>query len=78
MDTINRPFFVSFKPLTVKIFNPLKIFIPLSFLVFIMAAGCLAYQLAMGNVGDLSVILLLSSLQIFLIGIIADLISRKN
>jgi glycosyltransferase involved in cell wall biosynthesis len=63
---------------TIAFFNPLKIFIPLSLLVFLMAAGCLAYQLATGNVGDLSVILLLSSLQIFLIGIIADLIVYRE
>jgi glycosyltransferase involved in cell wall biosynthesis len=63
---------------TIAFFHPLKIFIPLSLTVFLLAVACLAYQITTGNVGDLSVILLLSSLQIFLIGILADLISRKN
>ena len=63
---------------TIAFFHPLKIFIPLSLAVFLLAGACLAYQISTGNVGDLSVILLLSSLQIFLIGILADLISRKS
>jgi len=39
---------------------------------------CLAWQVLMGNVGDLSVLLVVSSLQIFLIGIIADLVTRRR
>lgn len=62
---------------TIAFFHPLKIFIPLSLFLFLLAIGVLVYQLVDGNVGEISVILLLSSLQIFLIGLLADLISRK-
>ena len=62
---------------TIAFFNPLKVFIPLSLFLFLIALVYLAAQLISGDVGDTSVILLLASLQIFLIGIIADLIVRK-
>ena len=74
-DTIN---FLILIVRTIAFFNPLKVFIPVSLLLLVLAAGCLAYQLAAGNVGDLSVLLVLSSLQIFMIGILADLIIRKG
>ena len=63
---------------TIAFFNPLKIFLPLSLVIFLAALACLIWQILMGNVGDLSVLLMLSSLQIFLIGIIADLVTRRR
>lgn len=62
---------------TIAFFNPLKIFIPVSLLVFLLGMIGLVSQIVVGNVGDISVILLLSALQIFFIGILADLITRK-
>lgn len=62
---------------TIAFFNPLKVFIPVSLLLFLIAVTYLVIQLISGDVGDTSVILLLAALQIFLIGIIADLVVRK-
>lgn len=62
---------------TIAFFNPLKVFLPVSLIIFLLAIGCIIAQIITGNIGDFSVILLLSSLQIFFIGIIADLIVRK-
>jgi hypothetical protein len=62
---------------TIAFFNPLKVFIPMSLMLFLIAIVYLVFQLISGDVGDTSVILLLAALQIFLIGIIADLIVRK-
>ena len=62
---------------TIAFFNPLKIFIPVSFFVFLLAVISLITQLIGGNIGEMSAILMLSSLQIFFIGIIADLVTRK-
>lgn len=73
-DTLN---FVILIVRTIAFFNPLKIFLPVSIVLFLLAIACLITQIVTGDVGDFSVILFLSSLQIFLIGIIADLIARK-
>ncbi|MHC4942379.1 MAG: glycosyltransferase family 2 protein [Planctomycetota bacterium] len=73
-DTLN---FLMLIVRTIAFFNPLKVFIPVSLVIFIFALACLVYQIIIGDVGDFSVILFLSSLQIFLIGIIADLVVRK-
>ena len=74
-DTLN---FLVLIVRTIAYFNPLKIFIPVSLVLFLFALMGLAYQLYTGNIGDTSVILFLSSLQIFLIGLLADMISRKG
>lgn len=63
---------------TIAFFNPLKIFVPVSLILLLISIIGLIYQVVTGNIGDTSVILLLSSLQIFLIGILADLIIRKS
>jgi len=63
---------------TIAFFNPLKIFIPISLIILIAAIACLVYQTIKGNIGDISVLLMLSSLQVFCIGMIADLITRKS
>jgi glycosyltransferase involved in cell wall biosynthesis len=73
-DTLN---FLMLIVRTIAFFNPLKVFIPVSLVIFLFALACLVYQIIIGDVGDFSVILFLSSLQIFLIGIIADLVVRK-
>jgi glycosyltransferase involved in cell wall biosynthesis len=59
-------------------FEPLKVFLPVSGL---LAAAGLAYaglQVRQGNLGEGPVLLLVTALQILLVGLIADMISRKN
>jgi len=73
-DTLN---FIMLIVRTIAFFNPLKVFIPVSVFLLLISLACLITQIILGNIGDFSVLLFLSALQIFLIGIIADLIVRK-
>lgn len=64
---------------TVTYFNPLRTFVPLFLLFFTMAMGKLAYDVFyLENITDTSTLLFVSSLQIILIGIVADLIVRRG
>lgn len=59
-------------------FEPLKVFLPVS---AALALGGLAYaglQAWAGDLGEGPVLLLVAALQILLVGLIADMISRKN
>jgi glycosyltransferase involved in cell wall biosynthesis len=59
-------------------FEPLKVFLPISGL---LAAAGLAYgglQVKQGDLGEGPVLLLVAALQVLLVGMIADMISRKN
>ncbi len=65
---------------TVTWFNPLRIFLPLALLLFLGGVGkaiadMARYQL---HIATSTVIILLSSLQIFTIGLVADMISRRS
>lgn len=75
-DTLN--FFVLILR-TAVFFQPLKIFAPTSLL---LAAGGLAWGVVQiqrdGGIGDAPVLLLVSALQVFLVGLIADMISRRG
>lgn len=75
-DTIN---FVQLIVRTIAYFNPLKIFLPVSIFLFISGFIILLYQLISSeNVGELSVLLIISSFQIGFLGLLADLIVKLN
>ena len=59
-------------------FEPLKVFLPASGLLFAGGFAYGIYQVMQGNLGEGPVLLLVSALQILLVGLIADMISRKN
>jgi len=65
---------------TVFYFNPLKIFLPLSILLFLSAFGIFLYSyFNLGRVMDITtIVLLLTSVQIFCIGLVADLIVKRG
>lgn len=65
---------------TTLYFNPLKVFMPLSGLVFLSAIVLLIYsKFVLHRVMDISVIVLLSAaLQIAVIGMLADLIDKRG
>ena len=65
---------------TTLYFNPLKVFMPLSGLVGLLAVGLLFYsKYVLGKVMDISVIVLLTAaLQIAVIGMLADLIDKRG
>ena len=64
---------------TVTYFNPLRIFLPISLLLFFMGFLRLGYEIIfLWNLTDSSTLLLLFAVQIGLIGIIADLIVKRS
>ncbi|MGM0607665.1 MAG: glycosyltransferase family 2 protein [Candidatus Muiribacteriota bacterium] len=76
-DTINF-FNLIFR--TVFYFNPLKIFLPLSFFIFLSGFVVFGYSyFYTDNIMDIStVVLLLTSVQIFCLGLVADLIVKRK
>jgi glycosyltransferase involved in cell wall biosynthesis len=76
-DTLN---FVQLILRTIMYFNPLKVLLPASFCLFLLAVVIGAYSLiARGQIMDITVITLtLAALQIAVVAMIADMIQKKN
>jgi glycosyltransferase involved in cell wall biosynthesis len=76
-DTLN---FVQLILRTIMYFNPLKVLLPASFCLFLLAVVIGAYSLvARGQVMDITVITLtLAALQIAVVAMIADMIQKKD
>ncbi|MHA1344747.1 MAG: glycosyltransferase family 2 protein [Promethearchaeota archaeon] len=61
------------------LFNPLKVFLPVSILIFLVGLILLSYGIILEqNVSDSSILFLLSGIQIFFFGLIADQTSVKK
>lgn len=75
-DTLN---FLQLIIRTIMYFNPLKIFIPLSILLFTTGIAVLFYShFFLGKVMDVTtIVLILTSIQILAIGMVADLIIKR-
>ncbi|MAG52823.1 MAG: hypothetical protein CMH62_02575 [Nanoarchaeota archaeon] len=73
--------FVGFMILIIKIvtyFNPLRFFIPISLVIFIMGFfRSLRDFFLLNQIDDLSIVLILISVQIFLFGLLADLVNKR-
>lgn len=64
---------------TITYFNPLRTFVPLFLTFFAVAVVKLSYDIFyLENVTDTSTLLFISSLQIILIGIVADIVVRRG
>jgi len=64
---------------TVVLFNPLKVFLPISIILFFMGFSYLSYELVLHqNVPDSAILLIVSSILIFFFGILADQISSMR
>jgi len=64
---------------TVTFFNPLRFFLPISLVLFVLGVGSLVYDVFWQfNLTDSTTLLFLFALQVGLIGILADLIVRKS
>jgi glycosyltransferase involved in cell wall biosynthesis len=65
---------------TIMYFNPLKIFLPISAALFVLGIMVLLYSgFVMRRVMDVTVLILLSvALQVAVIGLLADLIDKRN
>ena len=61
---------------TISLFNPLKIFLPISLLLFLSGVSYLIYEVIVYvDISDTSLLLIISSLLIFLFGILSDQVS---
>lgn len=61
---------------TIILFNPLKVFLPISIILFLMGFSYLSYELVLHlNVPDSAILLIVSSIFIFFFGLLADQIS---
>ena len=60
---------------TISLFNPLKIFLPLSLLLFLGGMSSLIYDIIHRNITDTSIFLIISSLIIFFFGVLSDQVS---
>ena len=64
---------------TITYFNPLKVFLPISALIFVFGFVILLYEgIVHHDVADLPVMLILTAFQIGFLGLLADLIVRKR
>lgn len=61
---------------TMVYFNPLKIFLPLGAVFFLVGAGKFAYDLTRGNLSELALMGFLGSALLWSVGLLADQISR--
>ena len=64
---------------TIVLFNPLKVFLPISIILFFMGFSYLSYELVLHlNVPDSAILLIVSGILIFFFGILADQISSMR
>jgi len=68
-----RMFFLIFR--TIILFSPLRVFIPAAGFLFLLGTASFIYDLSRLNLGDTTVLLFVSSLTIFLFGLMADQLS---
>jgi len=61
---------------TITLFEPLKVFLPVSALLFVSGFIYLIHDLYLHNISDTSILLIISSIIIFFFGILADQISN--
>ena len=59
-------------------FNPLKIFLPLSFALFFGTVVSMGYDVYLRDMNERSLILLVAFLQLTLLGFLADLVNRRG
>ena len=61
---------------TIALFNPLRIFLPVSLLLFLSGLSYLTYEIYFyDNISDTSILLIISSLIIFFFGVLSDQVS---
>jgi len=59
-------------------FEPLKVFLPVSAFIAVFGLAYGGWQAWAGNLGEAPVLLLVSALNILLVGLLADMISRRH
>jgi glycosyltransferase involved in cell wall biosynthesis len=61
---------------TVVLFNPLRVFLPIGSLLFVVGLTKLAYDLYLWNLSDTAVMSFLAALIVWSVGLLADMIAR--
>ena len=56
----------------ITLFSPLRIFLPLSTLLFLASIVSLVFDIMNNNIGDITILLFVSSLMIFFFGLVTD------
>lgn len=63
---------------TTVYFNPLKVFMPLSFVLLTLGIGKMIYEIiTAGGLAETSVLLILAAFQTFTLGLLADMIDKR-
>lgn len=63
---------------TVLYFNPLKVFYPIAFALFVCFGASLWYDVSQNNLADKTVLLFVALVQVLTVGLLADLIEKKS
>lgn len=75
-DTLN---FLQLIVRVVMYFNPLKVFLPISLVLFLIGVALLGMDIfVLHDVGDASVVTLNTAILVFMLGLLADLINKKS
>jgi glycosyltransferase involved in cell wall biosynthesis len=63
---------------TIMLFNPLRIFMPLGSVLFVLGVGKLCYDILIGNLSESAVFCLLAAIIIWGLGLTADMMARLH
>jgi hypothetical protein len=80
-STMRPTDFFSFLLLVLRaivLFNPLRVFLPLGTVLFVLGTAKVAYDIVIGNLSESAVLGLLAAIMIWSFGLIADMISRLH
>ena len=62
----------------ITLFNPLRVFIPLGLVLFLLGVAKLAYDIVQMNLSESAIFAFLAAIMIWSLGLIADMISRLH
>ena len=63
---------------TIVLFNPLRVFLPLGFALFLLGTGKLVYDIFIGDLSESAVLGILAAIIIWSFGLIADMLARLH
>lgn len=62
----------------IVLFNPLRVFLPLGAVLFVLGVAKLCYDIVIGNLSESAIFGLLAAIMIWSLGLIADMIARLH
>ena len=63
---------------TIVMFNPLRVFLPLGFMLFVAGAAKFIYDIFRNDLSESAVTAVLAAIMVWSLGLLADMISRQN